>query len=387
MALVSLPGGFRYGQNGGPLFASVTSFPVTAIDATGEKTAFIGYIDIVGRPTAAKTFSSAGGKIHWVGTSVTFANGGTQLDVGIQDVSGTAGPPCEPDGSFDVSATLIGGTDTINNNATTTTAMETGTKSITHGDAIAVVFDMVSRAGADTIALRASATNVTGNILPTSNVFAAAAWAAGNERLPFVVIEFDDGTLATLAGGSFWEQGTALQFDSADNPDEVGNIFQVPFDCKVGGIWARVSVDNASSDFTLKLYSDPLGTPALVGSIAVDSAHSAITTTAINISEFLFAQEISLSKNTDYAVTILAGGSATNDTRLEYITLMHADHRAIAGGGINTNYVSRNDSSGAFSETTTQIAEIGVIVTQIDDGTGSGGGSRAYGIQPIPYGV
>ena len=79
----------------------------------------------------------------WVaGAGNTFANGSTDLRVGVQDVASGA-----PDGTYDVYATYTGGTDTITNSALHRKAMTSGTKTIANGAIVAIGHTMVTRGG------------------------------------------------------------------------------------------------------------------------------------------------------------------------------------------------------------------------------------------------
>src|SRR5262245_3836884 len=204
MTQVSGSGGFLYGA---PLIMP-TSFAGAVIDAATEKFAMIGRIYIDGRPAAAKTLST--GSIQWRTGAVTFSSGSTTVDIGIQDVATGAGPIAQPDGTFDVKTTLTGGGGGITANAWQTSTMNSGSKNITHGDLIAVVFDMTARGATDTVTISASNQAIQNLLtmgMPTCNAFLAGAWqttnTGGASRAPNIVIVFDDGTLG-------WIDGTVL---------------------------------------------------------------------------------------------------------------------------------------------------------------------------------
>jgi hypothetical protein len=350
----------------------------STLDATGEIIAFIGRIYIDGRPGSAKTISAAGGgSISYRTAAVTFANAGTSVSVGIQDVASTASPG-QPDGSFDVvSAALVGGGGLITANAWQTVTMTggTGSKSITHGDLIAVVIDMTARAGADSVIVSSTVGTGAGGMTAYSNHFAAAAWSTGTEQTPTVLITFDDGTIATLDGGSIINTTTFnTGFAAASTPDERGEIFQVPWDCKIDAIWGYCGATDLDSDFSLKLYADPLGTPSALATIAVDpltlSNNGASSTT---FGRYPLAAEVELTRNTDYAVTMLATG--TTNSVIALVTLANAAYRALWPGGTTLNSATRSDSSGAFSAVTTTHYLLGVRISSFHD-TSSGGSSE-----------
>lgn len=383
MTLVAIGNGLMYPS---PYSFPHASSATPTLDAATEKYAMVGRIYIDGRPGSAKTLST--GTIQYRTGAVTFANGGTTVDIGIQDVASGAGPIAQPDGTFDVKTTLTGGGGGITTTAWNTATMNSGTKNITHGDLIAVVWDMTARAGADSVTITNGSigwgTGVGSSGLPTTNAFVSSAWqttnTAGAARSPNVIIVFDDGTLGWLDATIPFTTVGADTFQDSTNPDERGMIFQVPWSCKVDALWVLGGVTDASSDFTLKLYSDPTGSPSSLASVAVAAENLGVA--ALN--EFVtapLATEVSLSANTDYIVTMLATG--TSNSRLHNIVLGNTAHRAALNGGTTLAKATRNNSSGAFTAESPAVTMygIGVRISQFDDGTGSGsgGGSRSRG--------
>lgn len=354
---------------------SVTTAALTSrvMDAADEGVAFIGHVYIDGRPASAKTISAAGGgSITFRAGAVTFANGATTLDVGIQDV-GTAGPPGEPDATFDVKRTLTGGTDTINANVNNTFAMTggTGSKSITQGDLIAITLLMTARGGADSVAIAVH--NFANATMPFSTHRTAGAWGTSGEAEPAaVIITFDDGTIATLDGlvAPGGEQASTNWADS-DNPDERGQIFQLPWDCKIDALWMDGGITDADSDFTLILYADPLGTPAALATVTINAATLG---TAGNNQHMTFplATEVSLTRNTDYCVALRATG--TSNVRLLRMDLASAAARAFYPGGLTSNAATRDGGSGAFTEDDDRQYMTGVRFSSLHD---TGGGAPA----------
>ena len=237
--------------SGGLLFPRMDILPDGVaggiIDAATEKFAMIGRLYIDGRPGGTKTLST--GNIQFRTGAVTFSNGSTAVDVGIQDVATGAGPIAQPDGTFDVKRTCTGGGGLITANAWQTVTMNSGTKWMAHNDLIAVVFDMTARGGADTVNISCANTpyqgTMTGGQVPVTNAFVASAWQTTNaqaaSRLPNVVISFDDGTLGWI---DFTIPVSVANnpetFQDSTNPDERGLIFQIPWGCYIDGLWMRV---------------------------------------------------------------------------------------------------------------------------------------------------
>jgi hypothetical protein len=190
------------------------------------------------------------------------------------------------------------------------------------------------------------------------------------------VITFDDGTLATLDGTLPISSTAPEIFTNATNPDERGLIFQVPFACKVDAIVAAIGVTDLNSDLVVALYSDPLTSPTIMGS-ALTPSHRGFAGAGLQaVGVLTFPSEISLAANTDYCVTLRAQG--TTNVRINTALLGAASHRVFWPGGTTLAKATRNNFAGAFSLTTSTIPEIGVRISSVDDGTGSGGGARGH---------
>lgn len=366
MALVPTPFGFFY-----PGFLSnFGSGAVLLMDATAERVAFIGQVYMEGRSTAGKTFSAAGGgTISWRAGAVTFANAGTTLDIGIQGVASGAGPAAQPDGSYVVSRTFTGGGAGPTANAWNNTSMAAGTGSttITHGDLIAVVWDMTARAGADQVNVTSGSSvplSLTGRQRSGANSFTSGAWGTTNNNAANVVLTMDDGTLAILDFAFSASTSSTEAFQDSTNPDERGMIFQVPWSCKVDSLWFVGQQAGATSDFTIKLYSDPTGTPSLLASLAVPAEQmGSINTTNTNV--FLLPTEISLTKNTDYIVSVL--GTGAGNIGLNMNVLGNTDYRKFLPGSTTLAKATRNNSTGAFTAETPAITmySMGVRISQL----------------------
>lgn len=370
------------------LFPFLPSTFGQALDAAGEKVALIGHVFWNGRPGSAKTFSAAGGASIGLRTgAVTFANGTTSIDVGIQDVATATGPPVVPDETFDVqSAALVGGGGAFVANTYTTISMTggSGSKSIAHRDLIAVVIDMTARGGADSVTI-----NMNGGISnslfgrPVTGVKIGGTWSVHGGH-PNVLLTSDDGTLGMLDGWAVpYSVNSVESFADSSNPDERGIVFQVPWDCSVDAIWHATTGAAAGSDFTLKLWSDPLGTPVDItpGGAGLPQLGEQYTTSSNRPSVVPFASVVNLTKNTNYGVTALATG-ASNIT-MYVMTLGNEAHRALYMGGTTVAKITRNNSTGAFAAESPAITRpfIGVRVSHQEDGAGagSGGGGSVFG--------
>lgn len=378
MTQVAIQPGFMYPEIN---YVGIVQATLAVMDAATEKHAHIGVLRINGKPAGAKTLST--GNIQFRTGTCVFANGATTLDIGIQDVATGAGPIAQPDGTFDVKTTLAGGAG-ITSAAWNTVTMNSGSKNMSDGDLIAVVWDMTARGGADSVIV-ATENNLYPNQsggLPTTNSFVAGAWqtsnALGASRAPNVLITFDDGTLGWIEF-SFPVTSTGTEsFQDSTNPDERGLIFQVPWDCKIDMLWVAGSAADANADFTLKLYSDPTGAPVLLASVA----HLAEIQGSVGAGGWYglrIGADVSLSKNTDYVVTMLATGTA--NVGIVTNTFANTANRVTVNNGLTLKKATRNNSTGAFTAESPAITRyiMGVRICSFDDGTGNGGGLRLAG--------
>ena len=358
---------------------NLTGYSVLTIDAAGESVHFIGTCYIDGRPAAAKTLSAAGGTISWNPGAITFANAGTTLRIGIQDVDGTNGTPARGDGTHDVYADLVGGTDTITATTWREDAMETGTKDITHGQLITIVFNLESRGGADSIQVRTHSSGLTTNF-PTVTLEAPDATFAVQASLPIALITFDDGTLGWIYGSMLSSALGTVSLDVNSAADEIASIFQFSRPTPIDGLWFYGLLETAAGGGTteLILYSDPEGTPAAVsgGTLTLDHEQRSSSGVSRYFVENLPAV-IVLSANTKYAVAVRP--TSTENVTIHNNDVAAANHLKSMPGGTQAYYGTRAGQTGAFSTTTTRRLWAGVIACGGDDGAGSGGGGAMIG--------
>lgn len=362
----------------GPIPQQITaSGSDTTVNAAGESVAVLGYLRLAGGGTGAKTLSAAGGgsMFYMTGTTVTFADAGTNVRIGVQDLSGFVN-----DDTFDVYGDLVGGTDTIVQQVINEIAMGTGTKSMTPGNLYALVLEATSRGGSDSIQMR---TMVNGLSIAQSQ---AIPWGANDtgsgptavSNSYLFAIRFDDGTLG-------WIDGTAplinyrgaistTNFSSASNPDEFGMSFRVPFRCRMCGVVMHSSTFTTTDVFNAVLYSDPFGTPVSMTSETVIAA--SVSANANGLMRIRFASPQTLEPNTDYVATMLA---ATGTVGFGYNDLgTTSANVALLKDSFNIDdvlMVGRQNVTGAFSTVQTYyVPAMAIIVDQLDDGAGGSGG-------------
>ena len=148
------------------------------LDATGETCFMIGHLMLENPLGGSKTISSAGGgSIVWRTGAVTFANASTTFRVGLQDLS-TSSAPAQGDGTFDVQAAFTGGGGGVTASSVQTSVMTTGTKTLSHGDKIAISFSMAARGGTDSVVVSINDSGMYSNNAPflTRSDKAATFW-------------------------------------------------------------------------------------------------------------------------------------------------------------------------------------------------------------------
>lgn len=336
----------------------------TIADAVGESTAYVGYIFLQGGDGSSKVLSAAGGgKIHFaVAPTLTWANAGTTLRVGVQDVDGTSGLE---DGTHDVYADLVPGTDTLTVDVPKAATMTSGTKTITHGDKIAVVIELVARAGADSVRPYVNSGPLAQN-LPYCTVDQGAG-PAKNAVLPLCIIEFDDGTIGHFGPGTALATATnTTSFNSGSTPDEYAMLFSLPFRAQVSGLAGLLGEIDTTEDGELILYSDPLGTPVAERTVTIDpdvvaQTGNAAGETVVPCTGFI------IQPNVTYAVAYRP--TSTGNRVVGNLVLATANGRKAHPLGDTIQGGSRTNQTGAFGTlSTTTIPALGVLVSHLDDG-------------------
>jgi hypothetical protein len=329
--------------------SSTTPIGIT-LNATGETCFMIGYVILENPVGVSKTISSAGGgAIVWATSTTTFSNGNTTFKVGIQDVS-TASSPAQGDGTFDVEASFTGGGGGISGSAVQTSVMTTGTKTVAHGDLIAITFSMTARGGTDSIVIRTSHPGIrnTTMIMPVITANTGGTYANITTQSPNAYIRFDDGTIGWIYGSSFVAQGvTTTTYNSGTGTaDEYGNIVNYPFTFKALGIGGVTAISGNAADCELLLYTDPLGTPAVAKTITLDATQIGGTVSAEF--SYLFSSPFEMKANTNYAITVRP--TTTNNISVYSSDTNTTDGGATGPPNANCYAVRRLNNSGAFSD-------------------------------------
>ena len=363
--------------------ASVPNYAVatTALtaNAAGESCGIIGRVRIEGN-AGSKTISAAGGgAIYWTTGTVTFADAGSTLRVGIQDVDLTTGLE---DGTFDVNVDYTGGGGGVTANALNKSVMGAGTKTLAHGDLIAIVVELSARGGADAIQIARSIIRQIAQVDVLGIPYGTAdtgTLAKQTGTMLYAVIEFDDGTIGWIQGtnGILAGTPTALSFNSGSSPDEYIGTFTPDVPLQISGFAVTISAIAAADTFEAILYEDPYGTPNALVTVTPDTdvQGSAASTESL---WFFSCAATDLSAGTTYGVAIRP--TTTNPLSWEYLSL------GTGGAPLKSTLplpalkmAGRTDQTGAFVET--DVIHMPLIILDVcglSDGSGGGGGASAY---------
>ena len=381
MAYVGLPGA-KHSFIGPALHAHNFTQPYATlnvvIDATNEACIMIGQIETSdeGTHTIDTTGSS---KIEWRAGAVTFANAGTTVKVGIAAVDTTTGPPGRAVNTagvitFDVSKSMVGGGGGITANAVQSHVPDAGSKTIAHGDLVAICVQATARAGADSIGITLASTSSIQRPSVTSFLSATYADVAA---VPNAFITFSDGATGWVMGTSFFSAMDERTFASGAATKEYGQLYQFGFPVKIYGLYGWVNL--AGSDFDAILYSNPLsGSPVAEKTISIDANTVASNTT--RRFEILFASPFSLGANTPIGAVFKPGVASID---VYYKTLSAATQRVCDVWGTSGYGIGR--ASGAFANINSSLDHylIGLIVGAFDAGGVSGRVARVNDISLV----
>lgn len=360
----------------------LTSANSGLIDATGERFAFLGRLFICDG-SASKTFSSSGGKIHFHGgSSITFGATST-CDIGIQGTT-QASAAMLPDGTFTVKKTMVSGTDSFTSSAINSISMGSGSTTLNNHDKIAVVFDLTNASSAS---IKIATPISSGNAYmanPGCAAYISSAWAFTTPTVftqPCVLIEFDDGTFGYIDGGMWtpFAQTTTGDIQSSSNPDEYGFRFTVPFKCTLYGVEFPVAFTGGAATGTkavARLCSGSAASPTLVTSENIDGFEYFANASSQFRTVVRFTSPQDLVPGTTYYVSLRL--SSTETAKFIYFVYPAAGQLACLPFGTAGYRVTREADTvgtGAFTEITTDMMPVTLILSKLDDGAGGGGSS------------
>jgi hypothetical protein len=232
----------------------------------------------------------------------------------------------------------------------------------------------------------------------TLNIIRGIAVSVGNRGFPYVggplsttkvdgtntqfALEYDDGVIeipaGTLPGAC---SPAAVAINTGTNPDEIGNHWTQPYDARCAGWWAFMAATTATITWRMSLYAASSNTP-----LATTTFDSDFTTSTVARQYYGAwtdaASGVVLAAGTAYRLTCVALSASSVSVHRTTV-----ERNAFFGsfGLPGIQETSRNRSSttdpdgAAWAETSTQMIQMGMIIDQIDDGAGSGGGLKGDG--------
>lgn len=334
------------------------------IDATGEKIAFCGRVQIPGH--ASKDIQTIGFRFG----AVTKA-GGSALTVSLQDVDLATGPVIQPDGTQDQTVAIANANAAFVSNTWITTGNLSANRTVQNNELLAVVieFDGVGRLGADSVIVSAAQATETGVYHQCMTLLNTGSWAA-QLSVPDVILGFSDGTFGTLLGSWPSSAMSSISYKSDSTPDEYCLEFQFPFPVKVDGAYALVLPAANTSNFDFVLY-DSDGTTGLINALVPVDANA--MSSGGRFCTVNYRDQISLLANTVYRLAIKPT-QATSNVTIYYTDVANANHFQAFPGGANWRIASRTDLGGTWTATTTRRPMMGLRVSSFDDGTSASSG-------------
>lgn len=320
---------------------------VTAtLDAAGEKVAYILYVPQDGTITHV-TFRVA---------ALTTAQ---TLRVSLQTLDASGNP----------SGTLYGGS-TAGTQASPTAntwyrvALGTGATAV-GGDRIAIVVEWDATAGNLQIATYFSPAAF-GPQMTYIDEYTTGAWVKTRTRLGIFALDYS-GTYYPLIAAPI-TAATEAYTDSTAN-DERGNRISLPFKARAIGAWMHGQIISTAGSGQIKLYGETTESVSL--------SYATLAAATDYYTHFVwFANPVTLNANTTYRLTL----RATHASEFVGVIVGTATTAATLGAfdwGTSTYYTARGND-GAWTDTNTKVALMGLIFDQLSDDAGGGAGGVKF---------
>lgn len=327
------------------------------MNSSGDRTAYMGHM----------IWSDGGSHdahiIHFrVGSS---SSPSFTLRVSLQDVNTAAGPPGQPDGTVDQSATQV------NPTATTYGLTLDADRTMATGALIAVVFDFSAyTSGSMRMGMVASHASGSLDQYPTTAFFDGATWTA-EEGIATITIEAADGTMGHLE--AFYPRFTAVNVHTYNSGSATSDEYAMAFTV-AAPMWAcsmgAYILTAAGGDFSLILYE---GTTAKA-TVAIDASTWRVDASRGWV-EVSFP-DVALTVGNTYYVSVLP--TTANNVAVYSLDVSAAGH--LTGWAGTFNYATRIDAGSWAAVTTTRILQAYIGICAVDDAAGgSGGGGPLIG--------
>lgn len=342
----------------------------TTLDAVGESCAAIGQLHLSDRGTS----KSLVGATLWfrTGSGTTLNDAGSNFRVGIQDL-GASG---FEDGTFDIYKDFTGGGGVLQNNTWQGHVLSTGSKTVSHGDILAICFELTARGGTDSVKIQYPQNSVpavssgfpygtsdTGSLLKTPTL------------IPAALLVLSDGTIGRIDNTWSW---TDPDQDPVNTTTQTGLYFVAPFTGKIDKVIFGVTDSVATTDmWTITVWGTPLGTPTSLGTYSVQGQNRA-NTSVVRQEFFRFPTPISVTAGAEYAITAHTTVGTINTAFINLGT-GNGSFRKITALGENWCRCTRTiPSSSPFTLTNYHLPSIAFAYSEIDTSS-SGGGNFTFG--------
>jgi hypothetical protein len=346
------------GTVGTPSFASIL------IDASGEMAGVV-----------IKNFPKSGNirKLGFrTGTIAQCTNG---LDIAVQGVSATTGLP---DGAnYGGSSPKIG--QAVASNTWYWSQLVTDA-AVTIGNTISVVFSFTNFAASDSVNLNLIM-QLSGHRTNNYGVQYVASWAKTTGAQGYATnlgIELDTGEIInlTLINMTAFSNITETTYSDSSNPDRRGNRFKLNHPLRAWGVWTHTRLDNDAEILiydsdgvtvlrTIAHDKDVIG--STVGPFFYPFAEGAWTPT-INTWYRQVIHATTTSSIRSYHFSVTDDGANKAMASEPYSDDIHA-----------TSCNGAPTVEGDWTQVVTDRYLMGLVVDQLDDGAGSGGGSGWFG--------
>lgn len=332
------------------------------IDATDEKVAHCGQI-VWENGTGSKSIQNVAFRLGTVTKT-----GGSNILVALQDISTTAGPPLQPDGTDDQTVQVPSADYSANSWIETNNL--SANRTVNFGDYVCAVWTFDgARAGSDLFNINGVAAAVNTQSLATSVVVsslsASVPWVIVSQ-FPTVAFKFSDGTYGKLMEGMPYNAINTHTFNSGSTPDERALAFYPRIPMKIDAIWLAYTSPNGGSAGTLSLYE---GTTALE-TISISSITTASQGTAKVFISTITERELTV--GTTYYVGYAPG--STNASAFS-VGAENMEIKALLHGGRSHGYTQRTDAGAWDTIVSTQTFLAGYRISSLSDTTGSAGGT------------
>lgn len=339
-----------YGLEIPKAMGGIPSLGNTTIDADGEKTAFIFNAPVTDTLTKVGFFTK------------TVTTGG-DLDIRIETVDSSGFPT----GTLWGTNTNVTQTINATDDNTWFEVTLTAGASLTAGDIFAVVITRSSGTFAGQIHY-STGSEFDKLGFPTLSTY-TTSWASFTAAGIVAALYFSTNGYYPMEGiHGVGSTNYLATYNNTSTPDVIGNVINIPYAAKASGIWVVADFDGPA---VIKLY-DSDGVTVLA---AVTNDDNTPVTATGTLNYRLFTAEVALSANTDYRIAV-EPSSATN-LSFYYREYASAAIRAQDTHGVRGFYTSAKDPTGTgdWTDDTTRIAAVGLLISAIDFPTGGGGGT------------